>query len=133
MVTIRFAPAIGRLANCFLLTETGMIRIEPRFIWSFVAIGATLSFTREWRYARAAPLRLECLQCLPLPPSENRASQLIVEPACQILILPAGAERKFVTADGFGQMPLLGPVRPLQNGPVHCTNADSYREVEAAR
>ena len=38
-------------AVAFLLTDAGVIRIEPRFIWPFVAIGTVLSFILEWRYA----------------------------------------------------------------------------------
>jgi hypothetical protein len=70
--TILFAAAIGCFANwvkhrtyhcsitawiflagavIFLLTDTGLIQIEPRFVWPFVAIGTALSFILEWRYA----------------------------------------------------------------------------------
>ena len=70
--TILFAAAIGCFANwvknrtyhcsitawiflagavVFLLTDTGVIQIEPRFVWPFVAIGTALSFILEWRYA----------------------------------------------------------------------------------
>jgi hypothetical protein len=38
-------------AMVFLLTDTGVIQIEPRFVWPFVAIGTVLSFILEWRYA----------------------------------------------------------------------------------
>jgi hypothetical protein len=71
-VTILFAAAIGCFANwvknrtyhcsisawiflagavVFLLTDTGLIQIEPRFVWPFVAVGTALSFILEWRYA----------------------------------------------------------------------------------
>jgi hypothetical protein len=70
--TILFAAAIGCFANwiknrtyhcsitawiflagavVFLLTDTGLIQIEPRFVWPFVAIGIAISFILEWRYA----------------------------------------------------------------------------------
>ena len=70
--TILFAAAIGCFANwiknrtyhcsitawiflagtvVFLLTDTGVIQIEPRFVWSLVAIGTALSFILECRYA----------------------------------------------------------------------------------
>ena len=70
--TILFAAAIGCFANwvknrtyhcsitawiflagavVFLLTDTGVIQVEPRFVWPFVAIGTVLSFILEWRYA----------------------------------------------------------------------------------
>jgi hypothetical protein len=70
--TILFAVAIGCFANwvknrtyhcsitawiflagavVFLLTDTGVIQIEPPFVWPFVAIGTALSFILEWRYA----------------------------------------------------------------------------------
>jgi len=70
--TILFAAAIGCFANwvknrtyhcsitawiflagavVFLLTDSGVIQIEPRFVWPFVAIGTALSFVLEWRYA----------------------------------------------------------------------------------
>ena len=70
--TILFAVATGCFANwvknrtyhcsitawiflagavVFLLTDTGVIQIEPRFVWPFVAIGTLLSFILEWRYA----------------------------------------------------------------------------------
>src|SRR5215471_1976702 len=70
--TILFAAAIGCFANwvknrtyhcsisawillagavVFLLTDIGVIQIEPRFVWPFVAIGTLLSFILEWRYA----------------------------------------------------------------------------------
>ena len=72
--TILFAASIGCVANwlrnrtfhcgltaplffasgvVLLLADTGLIRIEPRFVWPFVAIGTGLSFVLEWRYARA--------------------------------------------------------------------------------
>ena len=38
-------------AAAFLLTDTGVIQLEPRFIWPFVAVGILLSFILEWRYA----------------------------------------------------------------------------------
>jgi hypothetical protein len=38
-------------AVAFLLTDTGVIQIEPRFLWVFVAAGTVLSFILEWRYA----------------------------------------------------------------------------------
>ena len=38
-------------AIAFLLIDTGAIRIEPRFVWLFVAAGTVLSFILEWRYA----------------------------------------------------------------------------------
>jgi hypothetical protein len=71
-VTILFAGAIGCFANwnknrtfhcsisgwillagatAFLLTDTGVIRIEARFVWAFVVVGTLLSFILEWRYA----------------------------------------------------------------------------------
>jgi hypothetical protein len=71
-VTILFGAAIGCFANwiknrtfhcsisgwillagavAFLLTDTGVIQIEPRFVWAFVAVGTVLSFMLEWRYA----------------------------------------------------------------------------------
>jgi hypothetical protein len=71
-VTILFAGAIGCFANwiknhtfhcsitawiflagavAFLLTDVGVIQIEPRFVWAFVAVGTLLSFILEWRYA----------------------------------------------------------------------------------
>ena len=70
--TILFAAAIGCFANwvknrtyhcsitawiflagamVFLLTDTGVIQMDPRFVWPFVAIGTALSFILEWRYA----------------------------------------------------------------------------------
>jgi len=70
--TILFAAAIGCFANwvknrthhcsitawiflagavVFLLTDTGVTKIEPRFVWPFVAIGTVLWFILEWRYA----------------------------------------------------------------------------------
>ena len=70
--TILFAAAIGCFANwvknrtyhcsitawillagavAFLLTDTGVTQIEPRFVWPFVAIGTALAFILEWRYA----------------------------------------------------------------------------------
>ena len=70
--TILFAAAIGCFANwvknrtyhcsitawiflagavVFLLSDTGVIQIEPRFVWPLVAIGTVLSFIFEWRYA----------------------------------------------------------------------------------
>lgn len=73
--TILFAAAIGCFANwiknrtlhcsisswvfltgavAFLLTDTGMMKIEPRFVWPFVAAGTVLSFVLEWRYAARA-------------------------------------------------------------------------------
>jgi hypothetical protein len=36
----------------FLLANAGLIQIEPRFVWPFVAIGTAFSFNLEWRYAR---------------------------------------------------------------------------------
>ena len=75
--TILFAAAIGCFGNwiknrtfhcsitawiflagavVFLLTDTGVIQIEPRFVWPFVAIGTALSFMLEWLYA-ARPVR----------------------------------------------------------------------------
>jgi len=69
--TILFAAVIGCFANwiknrtfhcsisawiflagavVFLLTDSGVIQIEPRFVWPFVAIGTVLSFILEWRY-----------------------------------------------------------------------------------
>jgi hypothetical protein len=73
--TILFAAAIGCFANwmknrtfhcsvtawiflasgaVFLLTNVGLIHIEPRFVWLFVAIGTAFSFILEWRYASRA-------------------------------------------------------------------------------
>ena len=69
--TILFAAAIGCFANwvknrtyhcsitawiflagaaMFLLTENGVIQIEPHIVWPFVAIGTAISFILEWRY-----------------------------------------------------------------------------------
>lgn len=39
-------------AAVFLLADTGRIRIAPRFVWLFVAMGTVVSFILEWRYAR---------------------------------------------------------------------------------
>src|SRR5215472_9400011 len=71
-VTILFAAATGCFANwmknrtfhcsisawvflaggmAFLLSDTGVMKIEARFIWPFVAAGTVLSFILEWRYA----------------------------------------------------------------------------------
>ena len=70
--TILFAAAIGCFANwlknrtfhcritawlflaggiVFLLTDSGVLEIEPGFIWPFVGIGTMLAFILEWRYA----------------------------------------------------------------------------------
>jgi hypothetical protein len=70
--TILFAAAIGCFANwvknrtyhcsitagiflagaaVFLLTDNGVIQVEPRFVWPLVAIGTALSFILEGRYA----------------------------------------------------------------------------------
>jgi len=70
--TILFAAATGCFANwvknrtyhcgitawiflagavVFLLSDTGVIQIEPNFVWPFVAVGTALSFILEWRYA----------------------------------------------------------------------------------
>jgi len=70
--TILFAVSIGCFANwiknrtfhcrisawiflagavAFLLTDTGVIQIEARFVWLFAAVGTLLSFILEWRYA----------------------------------------------------------------------------------
>lgn len=38
-------------AVAFVLTDSGVIQIEPRFVWAFVAVGTVLSFVLEWRYA----------------------------------------------------------------------------------
>jgi len=43
-------------AAVFLLTDTGVIQIEPRFVWLFVAVGTVLSFILECLYA-ARPAR----------------------------------------------------------------------------
>ena len=78
--TILFAAAIGCFANwfknrifhcgitawlflvgavVFLLTDVGVIQIEPRFVWPFVGVGTLLAFILEWRYVhRAANQRL---------------------------------------------------------------------------
>lgn len=71
--TILFAAAIGCFANwfrnrtfhcritawlflaggvVFLLTDSGVLQIEPRFVWPFIAIGTLLAFILEWRYSR---------------------------------------------------------------------------------
>ncbi|HJT69009.1 MAG TPA: hypothetical protein VJ731_02345 [Terriglobales bacterium] len=73
--TILFAAAIGCFANrfknrtfhcgitawlflvgavVFLLTDVGVIQIEPRFVWPFVGVGTLLAFILEWRYAHRA-------------------------------------------------------------------------------
>ena len=70
--TILFAAGIGCFANwtknrtfhcsitawiflaaavVFLLGSVGLIHIEPRFIWPFVAIGTAFSFILEWQFA----------------------------------------------------------------------------------
>jgi len=70
--TILLAAAIGCFANwiknrtfhcsitawiflaaavVFLLGSVGLIHIEPRFIWPFVAIGTAFSFILEWQFA----------------------------------------------------------------------------------
>jgi len=70
--TILLAAAVGCFANwiknrtfhcsrtawiflaggvAFLLTDNGVIQIEPRFVWPFVTVGTLLSFILEWRYA----------------------------------------------------------------------------------
>src|SRR5919108_3471794 len=71
--TILFAAAIGCFANwfrnrtfhcritawlflaggvIFLLTDSGVLRIEPRFVWPFIGVGTLLTFLLEWRYSR---------------------------------------------------------------------------------
>jgi hypothetical protein len=35
----------------FLLSDTDVIQIEPRFVWPFVAVGTVFSFILEWRFA----------------------------------------------------------------------------------
>lgn len=70
--TILFAAAIGCFANwvenrtfhcsvtawiflaggaVFLLGNLGLIQIEPRFVWPFIAIGTGVAFILEWLYA----------------------------------------------------------------------------------
>ena len=70
--TILLAAAIGCFANwiknrtfhcgitvwiflagavAFLLRNIGLIQIEPRFVWPFVAIGTGFAFILEWRFA----------------------------------------------------------------------------------
>ena len=70
--TILLAAAIGCFANwiknrtfhcsitawiflaaavVFLLGSVGLIHIEPRFVWPFVAIGTAIAFILEWRFA----------------------------------------------------------------------------------
>ena len=72
-VTILFAAAIGCFANwfrnrtfhcrmtawlfladgaVFLLADVGVLQIERRYIWPFVALGTVLAFILEWRYSR---------------------------------------------------------------------------------
>ena len=72
VVTILFAAGIGCFANwiknrtlhcgitawiflagalTFLLSDTDVIQIEPRFVWPFVAVGTVFSFILEWRFA----------------------------------------------------------------------------------
>jgi len=71
-VTILFAAAIGCYANwiknrtfhcsisawiflagasVFLLTDIGVIQIEARYVWPFVAVGTVFSVILEWRHA----------------------------------------------------------------------------------
>lgn len=71
--TILFAAAIGCLANwfknrtlhcsmtaplfliaaaVFLLSNIGLIHIEPRFVWPLVALGTGIAFVLEWRYGK---------------------------------------------------------------------------------
>jgi hypothetical protein len=38
-------------AVVFLLGSVGLIHIEPRFTWPFVAIGTAFSFILEWQFA----------------------------------------------------------------------------------
>ena len=35
----------------FFLADMRSIRIEPRFVWPFIAVGTVLAFILEWRYA----------------------------------------------------------------------------------
>ena len=36
----------------FLLADVGVLPIEPRSVWPFVALGTLLAFILEWRYSR---------------------------------------------------------------------------------
>jgi hypothetical protein len=39
-------------AVVFLLANIGLIEIEPRFVWSTIAIATGVAFVLEWRYTR---------------------------------------------------------------------------------
>jgi hypothetical protein len=41
-------------AVVFFLADSGLIQIEPGFVWPFVVIGTMLAFFLEWRYATRA-------------------------------------------------------------------------------
>lgn len=45
------APLLLIAGMVFLLSDAQTIRVEPRFVWPFVAIGTALAFLLEWRYA----------------------------------------------------------------------------------
>jgi hypothetical protein len=38
----------------FLLTDSGVLQVESRFVWPFIGVGALLAFILEWRYSRRA-------------------------------------------------------------------------------
>ena len=41
-------------AVVFLLTDLGVIQIEPRLVWPVVGVGTLLAFILEWRHAHRA-------------------------------------------------------------------------------
>lgn len=70
--TILFAAAVGCFANwfrnrtfhcrltawlflaggaVFLVADMGVMQIEPRYVWPFVAVGTLLAFILEWRHS----------------------------------------------------------------------------------
>ena len=48
------APLLLVAGTLFLLTDAGIIHIQPRFVWPFVVLGVAIAFFLEWKYASSS-------------------------------------------------------------------------------
>jgi len=45
------APLLLAAGLIFLLTDIGVLHIEPGFVWPFLLLGVVIAFLLEWKYA----------------------------------------------------------------------------------
>jgi len=51
------APLFLIAGVVFLLSDTQVVHLEPRFVWPFVLLGVGIAFLLEWKYAQRSNIK----------------------------------------------------------------------------